>query len=175
MKNEIDSKYYIFMVVLCVLFFASGYKVGDSSGYQNGYEVGYRYDCKEEIATIYSQVKAQTKAIAYTDSSMRRILHENDSLKRKEYYQKRFEDSIAFANSFSLDSIKYAKAAKQLSDSLCEAVGSYKTNVIQANGQRNFFVCTVMEKFKKLPECQDGFDVRAKLDGMLKKSKKGKK
>lgn len=170
-----NFKIFIGFLVGWILSGYFGFKYGDSKGYEAGYNEGYRYDCKEEIATIYSQVKAQTKAIAFTDSSMRRILHENDSLKRKEYYQKRFEDSIAFANSFALDSIKYAKAAKQLSDSLCEAVGSYKTNVIQANGQRNYFVCTVMERFKKLPECQDGFDIRAKLDGMIKKSKKGKK
>lgn len=168
------SKIFLSLIAL-VLTFIVGYKMGDAHGYSDGYEVGYRYDCKEEIATIYSQVKAQTKAIAFTDSSMRRILHENDSLKRKEYYQKRYEDSIALVNTFMLDSVKYSKVAKKLSDSLSLAVGSYPINVIQSNGKRNYFICNFNEKFKKVAECQDGFDIRSKLDGMIKKSKKGKK
>lgn len=33
-----------------------GYKFGDSRGYSDGFEVGYRYDCKDEISLIHSQI-----------------------------------------------------------------------------------------------------------------------
>ena len=162
------------MVVLCALFFACGYKVGDSSGYKDGYEVGYRYDCKEEIGTIYNQVQSQSRALSYTDSVIKKVMRENDSLKRKEYYQKRLEDSLAVVNTFTLDSVKYSKVAKKLSDSLSKAVGLYSVNVIQSNGQRNELICAFHPAFKNLKECRGEFNVREKLDKMMKKSK-GKK
>lgn len=172
MKKEIDSKYYIFMVILCGLFFACGYKVGDSSGYKDGYTEGYRYDCKDEIGTIYKQVKAQTKAIAFTDSSMKRILHENDSLKRKEYYQKRFQDSVAILNKFKIDSIKYASVVKAYNDSLSEALGlGYSTNFILHDGYVNLSICFA---YKDIAECQDGFNIRKVLQTKIKKTRKKK-
>lgn len=151
-----------------------GYKYGDSVGYAAGYEEGYRYDCKDEIGLIYNQVEAQSKAIAFTDSALKKILHENDSLKRQEYYKKRFEDSLVIANQFSIDSVRYSKVARQYSDSLNNAVGGHVTNIIQADGKVNR-VCVLLSKYRSLNECKDGFDIRSRLDVLLKKPKKGKK
>ena len=155
------------MVVLCALFFACGYKIGDAGGYKAGYEEGYRYDCKDEISTLYSQVKATSKALNYTDSSLKKILHENDSLKRKEYYQKRFNDSLAYSRQFNKDSVKYSSVARIYSDSLNNAVGGSVLNIIQPNGRVNR-VCLLLSKYRDLPECKDGFDIRKKLDAKLK-------
>lgn len=150
MEKEINTRYYIFMVVLCALFFACGYKIGDAGGYKAGYEDGYRYDCKDEISTLYSQVKATSKALNYTDSSMKKILHENDSLKRKEYYQKRFNDSLAVLNNFSSDSVKFAVAVKKYNDSLSKSLGlGYSTNFILDNGLVNKSICFAYSNIAK--------------------------
>ena len=55
-----------------------GYKFGDSRGYADGFEIGYRYDCKDEIGLINDQVQAQSKALVYTDSALKRILKEKE-------------------------------------------------------------------------------------------------
>ena len=174
MEKEIKTRYYIAMVVLCALFFACGYKYGDSRGFLAGYNEGYRFDCKDEIFTLYEQVKATSKALNYTDSSMKKILHENDSLKRKEYYQKRHDDSVRIWNQYSIDSVKYHVVARKYADSLNKAVGGYVGNIIQDNGRVNP-ICVLFDFYKNLPECQDGFNLRVKLDKMIKKTKRGKK
>ena len=101
-----QSRYYIYMVFLCALFFVCGYKIGDASGYRDGYEYGYRFDCKEEIGDLYKQVKNQSQALKYTDSAIKIVSHLNDSLMRKEYFQKRFQDSVKWRENFSNDSVQ---------------------------------------------------------------------
>lgn len=151
-----------------------GYKYGDSVGYADGYNVGYLYDCKDEIGLINDQVQAQSKALVYTDSALKRILRENDSLKRKEYYQKRYNDSISLVNQFSTDSSKYYRVARQYNDSLIAAIGSYPTNFILENGTVNKTLCMFAGEFKRLAECRSDFDLRSRLENKLKK-KKGRK
>ena len=151
-----------------------GYKFGDSRGYADGFEIGYRYDCKDEIGLINEQVQAQSKALVYTDSALKRILRENDSLKRKEYYQKRYNDSISLVNQFSTDSSKYYRVARQYNDSVIAAVGSYPTNFILENGTVNKTLCMFAGEFKRLAECRSDFDLRSRLENKLKK-KKGRK
>lgn len=172
MQKEIKTKYYIFMVILCALFFVCGYKYGDSRGYEDGFNEGYRYDCKDEIGTLYKQVKANSKALEFTDSSMRKILHENDSLKRQEYYKKRHADSLAWLDQFSKDSLKYSVVAKKYSDSLNKVVGGHVLNIVQSDGKRNLFACMMFKEYRELQECKDGFNIRSRLDAMMKKNKK---
>lgn len=169
----IDWKMFWFVLLGWLISGYMGYKIGDARGYKDGYEIGYRYDCKDEIGVIYNQVEAQSKAIAFTDSALKKILHENDSLKRQEYYKKRFEDSLVIANQFSIDSVRYSKVARQYSDSLNKAVGGHVTNIIQADGKINR-VCILLSKYRSLDECKDGFDIRQKLDEKLGHKKRGK-
>ena len=61
--------------------FTVGYKVGDSRGYNDGYIEGYLYDCKDEIAALYDQVKSQKKVTEYAQQSIQKTLRENDSLR----------------------------------------------------------------------------------------------
>lgn len=170
--KEISPGYYIFMVILCALFFFCGYKYGDSRGYEDGFQVGYLYDCQADIGHLYSVVMAQDEFLKLTDSVVKIVQNENDSLKKKEYYEKIAERKRELVKNFTADSLKYSAVSKVLSDSLCAAVGAYPTNVVQSNGKMNYFVCR-SEKFKALKECQDGFDIKKHLDVMLKKGKKG--
>ena len=167
----------IFLALIAlVLTFTVGYKIGDSRGYSDGYNEGYRYDCKEEIGTLYKQVKAHSKALYYTDSSIKLILHENDSLKRQEYYKKRHDDSLTWKNQYSQDSLKYHVVARIYADSLNKAVGGHVYNIIQDDGKRNVAACLLLKEYKNIDECKDGFDLRSRLDNILRKSKrKGRK
>jgi hypothetical protein len=167
------SKFFLALIILVVAF-TLGYKMGDANGYSDGYKVGYLYDCKSEIGLINDQVQAQSKALVYTDSALKRILRENDSLKRKEYYQKRYNDSISLVNQFSTDSSKYYRVARQYNDSVIAAIGSYPTNFILENGTVNKTLCMFAGEFKRLAECRSDFDLRSRLENKLKK-KKGRK
>lgn len=178
MKNEIDSKYYIFMAVLCALFFACGYKVGDSSGYKDGYNDGYRYDCKEEISSIYKQVKSQSKFLDYADSAIKNVIRQNDSLRDPWTYAKRYADSVAWAKRFNDDTLKYSVVSRLYSDSVNKVIGGSITNFIQQNGTVCRVCCDYLSEYRSLRECQDGFDIKKVLDSKLKAqrtSKKGKK
>lgn len=168
----------LLVCILCVVSFFIGHKVGDSKGYADGYNEGYRYDCKEEIAAIYKQVKAQSKVLEFTDSAMKRVFRENDSLKRKDYYQKKFRDSVEWHDRFHVDSLRYSVVARQYSDSLNKAVGGFVNNFIYENGSVCAICCERLSMYRGLRECQDGFDIQKVLDAKLKaqrKSKKGKK
>lgn len=167
------SKFFLVLIILVVAF-TLGYKMGDANGYSDGYKVGYLYDCKAEISLMNDQVQAQSKALVYTDSALKRILRENDSLKRKEYYQKRYNDSLKFADQFSKDSLRYSKIAKEYADSLNLAVGGHIINIVQADGRMNR-ICSLLPKYRELRECKDGFDLRSLLDEKLKKPVKRRK
>ena len=161
------------MAVLCALFFACGYKVGDSSGYKDGYNEGYRYDCKEEIGDLYKRVKNQSQALKYTDSVIKVVYHLNDSLMRKEYYQKRFEDSLKWIKRYSKDSVSLYKLSREYADSLNKATGGLIKNIVQDDGTMNLFGCFV-EPYKKIPECQDGYNMQGRLKNRLKQQKSSK-
>lgn len=175
MKNEIDSRYYICMAVLCALFFACGYKVGDSSGYKDGYNEGYRYDCKEEIASIYKQVKAQSKFLEYSDSAIKNVIRQNDSLKDPRTYARRYADSVAWAKRFHADTLKYSVVSRLYSDSINKVVGGSINNFIQQNGSVCNVCCERLSVYRGLRECQDGFDIKKVLDAKLKAQRKSKK
>ena len=166
----------LLVFILVTLAFTCGYKVGDSRGYADGYNEGYRYDCKEEIAELYERVRSQSKALEYTDSSMKRILHQNDSLMHKEYFQKRHADSVARVERQLADSVRYHVVAKKYNDSLCSALGmKYPTNFVLENGMVNRTLCLFVNDFKGLAECGEGFDLRSRLDAMIRNSGKKKK
>ena len=150
-----------------------GYKYGDFRGYEAGYNEGYLYDCREEINVLYDRVRNQTKALNFTDSAIKFVIHQNDSLMRKEYYQKRYLDSLNSHSRYSIDSLRYHKVAKIYSDSLNKAVGGSFLNIIQADGQVNR-VCALLPKYRDLVECKDGFDIKSRLDIMLSSKKKKK-
>lgn len=77
------------ILVLVMMAFTVGYKVGDSRGYNDGYKEGYRYDCKDEIANLYDQVKTLSKSVNFAQQSITKTQLENDRLR----YQQR-SDSI---------------------------------------------------------------------------------
>lgn len=174
------------MVILCALFFACGYKIGDATGYNEGYEMGYRYDCKDEIGLIYKQVKAQGVALDYTDSTIKKVMRVNDSLMHKEYYQKRFAEKIKSKEKFRQDSLKYSVYAKRYNDSIARYFGEkYPTNFILDDGRVNVLLC-VYEPYSTLKECQCKNDslgkyvecdsyVQSRFDLMKKIRKKGRK
>ena len=91
-----------------------------------------------------SKFKPSQKRLFIQIPALKRILRENDSLKRKEYYQKRYNDSISLVNQFSTDSSKYYRVARQYNDFfVIAAIGSYPTNFILENGTVNktLFAC----------------------------------
>ena len=168
------SKFFLGLIILVVVF-TLGYKMGDANGYKDGYEIGYRYDCKEEIGTLYKQVKAQSKAVVFTDSALRSVIRENDSLKDKRLYQRRYNDSVAWHKLYSKDSLKYSVVARMYSDSVNAAVGGYIVNFVNPDGSLCRMCCERLPIYSSLVECSDGFDVRSRLDLMLKKNSKKKK
>lgn len=170
-----NIKIFIGFLVGWILSGYLGFKYGDSRGYEAGYNEGYRYDCKEEIAELYTKVKHQTTALLFTDSVIRSVFHENDSLKRKEFYQKRYEDSIAISNRFSFDSLRYARVATLYSDSVAKSLGVSSVNLVQSNGRINPFVCSFVKAYRDIDECKDGFGIISRLEAKIRKSKKRKK
>ena len=155
MEKEVKSKYYIFMVILCAVFFACGYKIGDATGYNDGYEMGYRFDCKEEIGLIYQQVKAQGVALNYTDSTIKKVMRVNDSLMHKEYFQKRFAESVKRKKQYIQDSIKYSSFVKRYNDSIAEYLGTVSTNFITDDGRVNVLMCmSASSPYSSLKECE---------------------
>lgn len=70
-----------FAVVALAVGFIFGSKYGDAAGYEAGFTEGYRYDCKEEIANIYDQVKNLSKSLEFTKSNLVLKAGENDSLR----------------------------------------------------------------------------------------------
>lgn len=146
-------------VFVCLAFvamaFTIGYRVGDSRGYEAGYIEGYRYDCREEIANLYDQVKANRKFIESANETIRNTLRENDSLKNPQLYQKRYQDSLNFAARFSADSAKNWKRARRQNDSIMKALGKGYgyANFIQPDGRVNIGLCMLDSVMAALPEC----------------------
>lgn len=166
-----------FLALVCVvLAFTVGYRIGDSRGYTDGYNEGYRYDCKEEIADLYKRVKNQSKALDYTDSTIRLILRENDSLKRKEHYQKRHEERLDYLKRFADDSVKYYKYVKKYNDSLQRVIEPHINNLVRADGSVDQGVCMFFEI--DIPECADGWHISSTMEqkkSSSRKSRKGRK
>lgn len=173
MQKEIKTKYYVFLVILCALFFVCGYKYGDSMGYEDGYNEGYRYDCKEEIGLLYKQVKANSIALDYTDSTIKRVYRENDSLKNKELYQKRFERKLQYEKKFAKDSVKYAKYVKIYNDSLMRVVEPHLSNIVRPDGSANDMACLFFDL--KIRECEYGWHISSSIKTSKKSSKIKKK
>lgn len=145
------------IVVICIftiafISFTVGYKYGDSNGYDAGYKEGYRYDCKEEIAALYNQVKAQKKVTEFAQESIKNILRENDSLKNPAYAQQRYNDSVALHEKYVQDSLRNWKQAQRKNDSLSRLVGS-EMNYYAANGNFNYMLCAIPEVEQKVKEC----------------------
>lgn len=179
MKNEIDSKYYIFMAFLCALFFACGYKVGDSSGYKDGYNEGYRYDCKEEIASIYKQVKAQNQFIESVRTYSQKVAVENDYIKNAKRYEHNRKIVIAenrrldsLRRKYELDSAKYSDLARKYDDSLAIVTGF--RGIVRADGSADSAICALWSAdLGNLAECKPGWHVSHVKRG--KGKKKGRK
>lgn len=81
--KSILSKF-VFPLCFSITFFFAGYGLGsldgDSKGYDSGFKDGYRYDCREEIANLYDQVKELNKAQFYLKEQVRSMYREKDSL-----------------------------------------------------------------------------------------------
>lgn len=133
--------------------FTVGYKIGDSRGYSDGYNEGYRYDCKEEIGLLYKQVKSQSKALEYTDSTIKKVMRLNDSLQHKEYFQQQAEKRRKIEIEDSLARKKYSSFAKRYNDSIARYVGEkYPTNFILEDGRVNVLWCGT-QPYSGLKEC----------------------
>ena len=142
----------LFILGIAMMVFSIGYKIGDARGYEAGYTEGYRYDCREEIGNLYEQVKLQKKVTDFTSENLKKLLHENDSLKNPVYAQKRYEDSLAILRQYSEDSLRNWKDARRKNDSLAKIVGS-NTNIYNDDGKFNPFACLSPEIEKKVAEC----------------------
>ena len=143
----------VLVSVISVLMFTVGYKNGDSRGYSDGYNEGYRYDCKEEIGLLYKQVKSQSRALEYTDSTIRKVQRINDSLMHKEFFQRQAEKRIEIAREDSMNREKYSSFAKRYNDSIARHVGEkYPTNFILEDGRVNVLWCG-SEPYSGLKEC----------------------
>lgn len=147
------TQIFLLIIIFSALFFIFGYKFGDARGYEDGYNEGYRYDCKEEIGLIYKQVKAQGKALEYTDSAVRYVMRENDSLKKKETYQRMEAERIEREHVDSLNRSKYSKYAARYNDSINKKVGGFVNNFILEDGRVNVLVCGV-KPYNTLKECE---------------------
>ena len=151
------------VLVGLVLAFTLGYKMGDSRGYADGYNEGYRYDCKEEIGLLYKQVKSQSKALDYTDSTIKMVMRLNDSLRSKEEFQRIAEERLERERVDSINRAKYSKYAARYSDSVNNEVGGYVSNFVMADGRVNLLVCGV-KPYNTLKECECWNN--AKKDGL---------
>ncbi|MBR3073598.1 hypothetical protein [Fibrobacter sp.] len=191
------TQIFLLVSIFSALSFLVGHKIGDARGYEDGYNEGYRYDCKEEIAAIYKQVKAQSKALEYTDSTIKKVMHVNDSLMHKEYFQKRYNDSLRQAKIDSQNVVRYGSFAKRYNDSIARFLGEkYPTNFILEDGRVNVLMCmSPSSPYANLKECDcwrknskksdvmkfgqaigecDGY-ARNRFDSMKKNRKKGRK
>lgn len=141
----------IHFVFVCLAFvaiaFTIGYKVGDSRGYADGYKEGYLYDCREEIKVLHERVVTHEKALDFTDQQVRKLVWENDSLKRPALYQANYERNRQ-------DSIKYSERARQVNDSLGKLTG-LPTNIILPTGRVNGVPCLIFPQYKELRECKE--------------------
>lgn len=155
MQKEIKTKYYVFMVILCALFFVCGYKYGDSMGYEDGYNEGYRYDCRDEIALLYKRVKSQSTAIDAMNAKTRVLARENDSLKHKEKYYLFAKERLQLQKQFKKDSVIYYKSVRAVNDSLTKVTGF--RDIIAPNGRPNPGVCASYPSLVGLRECSPSF------------------
>lgn len=145
------------IVVICVftiafISFTVGYKYGDSNGYDAGYNEGYRYDCKEEIAALYNQVKSQKKVTDFARESIKNVLRENDSLKNPLYAKQRYEDSLAWRKQYSLDSVENYRRARHMNDSIASVTGN-SYNYYTDDGKFNPMTCIPEGTELKVKEC----------------------
>ena len=159
------NKTSILLVVLSVSFivFVVGYKVGENIGYNDGYDVGYRYDCKEEIGLLYNQVKSHSRALEYTDSTIKKVMRLNDSLRNKEEFQRIAEERLERERVDSINRAKYSKYAARYNDSINKKVGGYVKNFVMEDGRLNLLVCGV-KPYNTLKECECWNN--AKKDGL---------
>lgn len=142
----------LFTLAFVALAFTVGYKAGDAHGYNEGYDVGYRYDCKDEIANLYEQVKNTSKGIEYAEKQLRSLTRSNDSLRRPGIY-----DSMHVR--YTRDSLVYHKVSRKYNDSLRNATGSSIRNIILDDGRINSVACLIDPKLKGLPECKPGWRI----------------
>lgn len=148
--NKIQKLFLVLALVM--MAFSIGYKVGDSRGYTDGYNEGYRYDCKDEIAALYEQVKSQKKVTDFAQESIRNVLRENDSLKNPALAKRRYDDSVAWHKQYSEDSIKNFKSARFKNDSLSSLTGQ-RLRYYNDNGKFNFMNCLVIKDIDAVKEC----------------------
>lgn len=141
------------ILVFFMMAFTIVYKVGDSNGYNDGYKDGYRYDCKDEIANLYEQVKTQKKVTDFAQQSIKKVLRENDSLKNPAYAQQRYKDSVVAHEQYSRDSVKHYRTARHKNDSLASITGR-RVNYYTDDGKFNFLSCLMLDDLDKVNECK---------------------
>lgn len=146
--KEISPGYYIFMVILCALFFFCGYKYGDSRGYDDGFQVGYQYDCRAELELLYNKVTAQSKILMFTDSAVKSVSRQNDSIKN-------WFVAESLQRVFAQDSLKNWKIAKKKNNDLKIRTGTSLSNVYSEDGRFNPLSCVVDTRLRSLDECRE--------------------
>lgn len=121
--KSILSKF-VFPLAFALVSFYVGYglggRIGDSRGYDSGFKDGYRYDCREEIANLYDQVKELNKAQFYLKEQVRSMYREKDSLAfelSREALRKRGSERADWSYS-QLDSAKKAQMSPEIRETL---------------------------------------------------------
>lgn len=121
--KSILSKF-VFPLAFALVSFFVGYglggRIGDSRGYDSGFKDGYRYDCREEIANLYDQVKELNKAQFYLKEQLRLINRAKDSLAfelSREALRKRGSERADWSFS-QLDSAKKAQLSPEIRETL---------------------------------------------------------
>lgn len=146
--KEISTKYYIFMVVLCLLFFVVGYKYGDVRGYEDGFNIGYQYDCRDELEHLHDRVSNQSSLLVFTDSVVKSVLRQNDSLKN-------WFVAESLHRAFVRDSLKNWKVARKKNNELRKKTGTSLSNVYGADGRFNPLSCLVDARLRSLEQCRE--------------------
>lgn len=117
--KSILSKFFLPLAFALVSFFLGyglGGRIGDSKGYDAGFKDGYRYDCREEIANLYKQVKELSKTQYYLNEQLRSMYREKDSLAfelSREALRKRGSERADWSYS-QLDSAKKAQLSPEI-------------------------------------------------------------
>lgn len=160
---------FLLVLILLVVVYTLGYKLGDSHGYADGYTEGYRYDCKDEIGMLYKRVKAQGKVIEFAQESIRKTIHENDSLRDPATAKRRYDDSVAWRKKYSSDSLKYWKKARDYNRAMYQRLGKsnyrpeYDLPFVQPDGNRSTHLTLLCLKYQLgqskdyYPECAEGW------------------
>ena len=110
-----NTRTYIFILIVTAVSFLLGFKIGDFRGYKAGFEEGYSYDCQAEIMSLRAAHEDLKKAVKtqkqITSQTQRRL----DSVAYYEKYGLR--DSLLHMK-YLADSVSNWKSSKRYNDSL---------------------------------------------------------